>query len=692
MASRESRLTESNITAQEVSETIWDIFASHSDVRDALTETLQQILKVTGRSGGAMLVQVPDAAAPFFSVCDQLSPEWQNQLVLPNSRLQQAGKNSDESWQVIQEVDCPPVLVYPIKIPACQQGILVINGDGPSEQENQLLSKICLDVARLLFVGQNHFRAFGIAGRWNFLEDMFVSLNTTLSLDEIQMKMITGLRESFKAEAGIVVLMDGNVDGLVFKKSLTDSNEWIVQVGAGPDLGLLGKCLQSGEAVLSNAPLLDEKCNDNLDNIPGLELHSLLYAPLLIDEHVIGLVGLQNKIGGNFSLYDQYLLTSLANSIATLLYYLQNIQRLSVFNADLEAQNWELSRSRNTLRSLFDNLPDSLYIIDNQYRLIAVNMARAKRANLEPRMLVGKQCYEIFYNREDPCTGCLVGETLFNRKITQRIGRQWEEGEEPMEWEISSYPIINEMDQVVQAILYERDVTEKNRLEAVLAQSEKLAAVGQLAAGIAHEINNPLAVVLANSQMLQRELPTDSDLQELVDLIHRAGTRALHVVRNLLDLSRKERYDFAPTNINTTIERALQMLRHELMDRNTDLLFFPSKDLPEVMASDDHLQGVWLNIILNAMDASGKDKGKIKVTTSHKGNEVKITISDNGSGIAPKDLKRIFDPFFTTKDPGKGTGLGLSVCHRVIKQHGGHIQVDSKVGKGTTFTIVLPVY
>jgi two-component system NtrC family sensor kinase len=284
-----------------------------------------------------------------------------------------------------------------------------------------------------------------------------------------------------------------------------------------------------------------------------------------------------------------------------------------------------------------------------------------------------------------------VIETLFGGQNTSRNKRQWEPEGEPQEWEISTYPIQDDLNHVVQAILLEQDVTEKRRLEATLAQSEKLAAVGQLAAGLAHEINNPLTAIIANAQLLQRELPPDDDKQELVDLINRAGGRATQVVRNLLDLARKEQYEFLPVEVNDTLDKALQLLQHEIMARSINLLWEPSEDLPAVMASKDHLQGVWINLLSNAIDALENGHNDIRITTRHQGNEVRVLIADNGKGIPPERLTRIFEPFYTTKAPGRGTGLGLSVCHRVIKQHGGRILVDSQLGLGTQFTVILPV-
>lgn len=236
----------------------------------------------------------------------------------------------------------------------------------------------------------------------------------------------------------------------------------------------------------------------------------------------------------------------------------------------------------------------------------------------------------------------------------------------------------------------QQDITEKKHLENILAQSEKLAAVGQLAAGVAHEINNPLTAIIANAQILHRELPANHDLQESVDLIARAGARAAQVVRNLLDFARKEDYHLGLTDLNETVEKALELVKHELVAHGARLEYAPDINLPPILASQDHLQSVWLNLLLNAIDSLDKSPGEIKVTTQRMGGEIYVSVGDNGKGIPPERLTRIFEPFYTTKAPGRGTGLGLSVSHRIVKQHGGNIRVESQVGLGSQFTVILP--
>lgn len=351
----------------------------------------------------------------------------------------------------------------------------------------------------------------------------------------------------------------------------------------------------------------------------------------------------------------------------------------------------DLLKSRNTLRAMFDNLPISIYIIDQTYRLVAVNNSRAARVSELPRKLVGGRCFEQFYQRSDPCPGCRVRETFRSAQSTTRLFRESNALDNFIEFEISTFPILDEEDNAIQTILVETDVTEKRNLEANLVQAEKLAAVGQLAAGVAHEINNPLTAIIANAQLLLREIPAEEeDILDSIKLIETAGTRASQVVRNLLNIARKEQYDLAPVDLNDTLNHALSLVQHELVGRPIQVYLSLDDQIPPVYASQDQLQGVWINLILNAIDALNKEPGEIMIDSRFTGSEFQVTIQDNGKGIEKEHLSRVFEPFFTTKSPGRGTGLGLSVCLRVIRYHGGRILVDSEPGQWTRFTVTLP--
>ncbi len=514
----------------------------------------------------------------------------------------------------------------------------------------------------------------------------FKITQTNLELKETQEWLLGEICQIFNTQGGAFLLIKDNNIEQVVKKRWEEPSYWSDISDLDLENAIIKNCLNQGSTYFSsnNEPIHWLNVNDT-------PITAIICVPLIYQDLRVGVLAIFNKRSGEFTVQDQDLLSSIAGAISHAISMARQVQNLKVVNADLEVNHWQLLRSRNILRALFDSIPTSIYIIDRKYNLVAVNKDRAFRENQLPNALVGHRCYEGLYHREDICPDCKVIESLFGGKNTTRTKRQWQSDGEPEEWEISTYPIYDDANQVLQAILLEEDVTEKRRLEATIAQSEKLAAVGQLAAGLAHEINNPLTAIIANTQLLQREITPEDDKRELVDLIAKAGYRAAQVVRNLLDLARKEQYVFEPTDINETLRNALSLLHHEFMTRSIALIFEPSEGLPSITGSPDHLQGVWLNLLTNAMDALESNANEIRVSSSFHGNEIRIIVSDNGKGIPPERLNRIFEPFYTTKAPGRGTGLGLSLCHRVIKQHGGHILVDSQIGVGTKFTVILPV-
>jgi len=669
------------------------LLAGQEQLNAALQSGLEFILERLQLTGGLILAPEWNEGDPLICLGVGNTRRWENQIHSGKSFLNSLLKRAAEApgGEIILD-SVGKVIILPLVSADGSQGLMLLTLKEFIKQEKDFLEAASFLFGQRISTYYNQLRMVQYRKGMELISRIFAGLNSMTAGEELETSLVRSLRDIFNCQAASIALISDNPESLLVKKSLSDGDDWIYQVSITPGKGLLGACMKERASFIINQPVLDNRFDPEIDSLPGIEATSLVFVPLLAPEQVNGVVELINHREGGFTRGDQDLLEKLAESIAHLLRNIQMTEQLKVMNAHLEASRWELVRSRNTLRSLFDNLPDSLYIIDRKYRLVAVNMARAKRANCEPRSIINHLCYEALYQRSEPCENCLVTETFYNHVITNRTERVWESSDHPTEWDITAYPILEEEEEVPQVIIFERDVTEKNMMGAILIQSEKMAAVGQLAAGIAHEINNPLTVVLANAQLLERSLPKDSDDAEAVDLISRAGTRALQVVRNLLNFARKEQSEVKPTDINQSIESALDMLKHEFMQRSVEYTFDPANNLPLIMASQENLSGVWVNILINAMDATSGRPGKVRIATQLNGNEIRVIINDNGHGIEPDRLKRIFDPFYTTKEVGKGTGLGLSICHRVIKQHGGNILVESKKDVGTTFTIILPAY
>lgn len=517
-------------------------------------------------------------------------------------------------------------------------------------------------------------------------------------------RLLPGVCQLFSAQASAIYLLDeSNSEWLLrvgYGGPANDSPDsdkstgWTHQVESRQGGGLVRACLDTSSPVLDN-----QASGLSRDTPTGLNSKSMLCVPLISEGKLQGALQLLNTGEHKFDIFDQDLLLKIGAQAAAAMRGIQMLHDLRSSNFEFDSTHRELVRSREIMRKTFDHLPMGIYVVDREFKLLAVNQVRASQVSQSPLALENKTCYQVLFNRYEPCRDCRVMETFLEGTSTQRteqrnpVDSNLESDarlEVGVEWEIKTYPIYDDQAAVATSIVIEQDVTEKYLLENILARSEKLAVIGQLAAGVAHEINNPLTAIIANAQILQRELPPEHDLQESVDLISRAGARAAQVVRNLLDFARKEDFHLGLTDINETLEKALELIRHEIMSRAIRLKFMPDPSLPSILASEDHLQSVWLNLLLNAIDALDKKPSSLQIQTRKVGGEILISITDNGKGIPPERLTRIFEPFYTTKAPGRGTGLGLSVSHRIVKQHGGAIRVESKVGSGSVFTVILP--
>ncbi len=234
-------------------------------------------------------------------------------------------------------------------------------------------------------------------------------------------------------------------------------------------------------------------------------------------------------------------------------------------------------------------------------------------------------------------------------------------------------------------------------LDERLLQSQKLAAIGELSAGIAHEINNPLAIIRQEAEWLDRLLKKQANLEGAEDLqgsvhqIMQQVDRCTEIIRNLLDFARKRDPVIQAVDVNRVIEDMTMLVEKEARHNNITIARRYDPDLPRILSDAPQLRQVILNFLTNATHAVGKS-GTVTITTRLADRDsIDIVISDTGCGIAEENLKKIFDPFFTTKPPGQGTGLGLSICHGIILRLGGRITVESTLGQGTEFTITLPL-
>ncbi len=460
---------------------------------------------------------------------------------------------------------------------------------------------------------------------------------------------------------------------------------------------LLNLTLESGQQPI-NLILLDR----TMPGMSGLDLcRWIKQHPTLSRLPVLMLTGLStadDKMEGLDTGADDYVTKPyhpgvLLSRIQALLRSYRLEQELLERNLELASLYQNLQTTANTLQALFDGVTDGLYIVEPNWQLAAVNQGRAKQVPAQVLDLINKTCFQALYNRQGPCTHCQVANSFASGRGGHWVERRRQTGGRFAEWELATYPIFDGPGNACQIIIFRREVTERRQLEASLAQAEKLAAVGQLAAGVAHEINNPLTAIIANAQFLTEDLSPDEETHQSAELIVRAGERAARVVRRLLDFARREELKRRPMDINASLREALTLLSTQLSASHIQVITNLETELPTITASADHIQGIWLNLLINARDALSSKSGEriIQVHSRLNQEHIEIIITDNGPGISPEQLPHIFHPFYTTKAPGQGTGLGLSTSYLSIEQHGGRINVISEPGQGTAFTVRLPI-
>lgn len=230
-------------------------------------------------------------------------------------------------------------------------------------------------------------------------------------------------------------------------------------------------------------------------------------------------------------------------------------------------------------------------------------------------------------------------------------------------------------------------------MEEQLRLAGRLAAVGELSAGVAHELNNPLAAIQGYAQFLSSSNNLDEATKKDVETIYREALRASKITQNLLSFARRHEPEKKFISLNEVVENTIELRAHPLKVSNIELVTELAPDLPKTMADFYQMQQVFVNLINNAEQAmvAAHGKGKLVIKTQKSDEVIQVTFTDDGPGISEENMKRIFDPFFTTKDVGKGTGLGLPICYGIVEAHGGRIYAKSKLGAGATFIVEIPI-
>jgi PAS domain S-box-containing protein len=365
---------------------------------------------------------------------------------------------------------------------------------------------------------------------------------------------------------------------------------------------------------------------------------------------------------------------------------------------ELEAAKIGLRAKKSELQAVFDAISDGLIVFDHRAVIQHRNHVCARL--FPAQTLVGKGCRHIFHKDRSrapescPVERALAGESC---QVSITFSRDEEGKSLPRHFDISA-TTIEDPSGSNRALLFLRDVTEKRTQELQLMQAEKMSSIGVLAAGVAHEINNPLNSVAGYAEALLRRFrdspdlavdPRLEDFQGYLNVIIREAYRCKGVIDGLLSFSRKSDGTISSVDVNELMKEVLELLRHKSRYDKVTIDFDGCADPPVVKGDAAALRQVFLNLVLNAVQAID-GPGLVAISTAVKGDEVVVRVRDTGSGIAPETLDQIWNPFFTTKSVGQGLGLGLAVSYNIVKKHSGEVQVETEIGKGTLFSVRLP--
>ena len=423
------------------------------------------------------------------------------------------------------------------------------------------------------------------------------------------------------------------------------------------------------------------------DTIHRLDLN--YYIPCTVMNRMIAVLGLGKTTHGDFlSTEDVQLLEALAGYIGIA------VQNARLYRS-LERKVAQYERLKEFSENIVESISVGVLAVDLEDRVESWNSQMEVMYALPRKEVLGRSLRAVFppaffdeYSRVRLSTGI---HNLYKFRMPTTAG-------ETRVTNIAIAPLVSRDFTVIGRLIIVDDITERMELESQLSQAEKLSSIGLLAAGVAHEVNTPLAVISSYAQMLSKQVNSDPKKAELLEKITRQTFRASEIVNSLLNFSRTSGSEFNSVDLNRVIQDTLTLLDHQFKTARIKVVPDLHPALPPILGNTGKLQQVFLNLFLNAKDAMPAG-GTLTITTGN-GHNVRVTVADTGTGIAQEHIHRIYDPFFTTKSKqpksglagaSGGTGLGLSVTYGIIQEHAGKIQVDSAPGQGTTFTMEFPM-
>ncbi len=413
-------------------------------------------------------------------------------------------------------------------------------------------------------------------------------------------------------------------------------------------------------------------------SIERLGLH--YYFPLKVKGKALGYLGLGKTKEDDFlSSDDVDLLRTISGYIAIA------IESARLYGS-LESKALEFQTLKDFSENIIESIDAGIIAWDLEQRVESWNASMERLYGIRSAEAMGKPLNELFsqdlLSRLPSSSEPYRSLSLYKFRFRDTAGK-------PLIVNLSTVPLFGKDEQVIGRLMILNDLTERVNLEDQLIQAEKLSSIGVLAAGVAHEVNTPLAVITSQLQMLMRQLHPEDPQGRVLERVVKQSFRASQIINNLLKFSRVSGSEHGEVELNKVVQETLSLVEPVLRSTKIKVDLQLDRDLPPIFGNAGKLQQVLMNLIMNARDAMPYG-GELVVSTESAGSTVYVAISDNGVGISSEHLRKIFDPFFTTKTTSRGTGLGLAVSYGIIREHSGEVHVQSRLGQGTLFRLEFP--
>ncbi len=568
-------------------------------------------------------------------------------------------------------------------------------------QQSDLLSTICNQLSVAIENARLYVETKKSAAQLSFVYNLGNNLMTSLEMDELLGYAVFSVGKSVACDVcAVVVRSSGEDEQLVsaiyspHQSEKYNQTEWF-------DEDRVNRYLESADYGLH--PAVEIRIVERFLRDSSITIE--ISVPLMFDDRLLGVLICGSCASRTISADDQKLLGAVAQQLSLAIRNTELYKRTKDTSINLAVEvsrrTREAEEQKRFIEKIIDSLPVSLYVVDRDMRIVAWNRNRELGGSgISREEVLGKNVFKVLSRQPRRLLEDEFVDVFRSGDMARMEQESWYEGQRKV-WKISKIPMRVDNAEVTHVITVGEDVTQQKKMNEAVIHAEKLASIGRLAAGVVHEINNPLATIAACSEALNarvddiQETAMHEDFSEYLQIIRDEAFRCKTITNSLLEFSHQRQAEKTAADINQIIEQTLLLVKHHPKLGKMKVIKELDHLHTHAFVNEGQMKQIFIALISNAFDAmEGDGSLTIRTRRSHSDtvHAVCVEFIDTGCGIPASQLPKIFDPFFTTKPLGRGTGLGLSVCYGIVSEHGGKIEVDSTEGTGSTFRVLLPIH